>query len=156
MSTDISPPVFPSLEREVTCPYVQSFVRQCRRTWSQARTTLLKARGRYTYYANRRSFKEPSYTVGQRVRLFTKNLLLQSDSKLSPKFIGPFPIERIINPAAVQLRLPRSMRVHPTSHVSQIKPVLGRPLSTVTPQLPPPRLIDGGLTFTVRCIIHSR
>ncbi|KAI3362677.1 hypothetical protein L3Q82_001637 [Scortum barcoo] len=35
------PPLFPDLEEEVSCPSVQAFIRCCRRTWTQARATLL-------------------------------------------------------------------------------------------------------------------
>lgn len=93
----------------------------------------------------------------QRVWLSTKDLLPRTGSrKLAPRFVGPFPIERIISSVAVQLSLPWTVRLHPTFHVSRIKPVLESPLSPVTPQLPPCRLNDGGLTCTVRHIIHSR
>ena len=49
-------------------------------------------------------------------------------SRLLPRswllgFVGPFPITRLIGPAAVRLRMPRSLRVHQSFHVSQVKPV---------------------------------
>ncbi|KAI3351468.1 hypothetical protein L3Q82_020314, partial [Scortum barcoo] len=74
----------------------------------------------------------------------TYRYLRVESKKLAPKFIGPFLIQRIINPVAIRLKLPRSMRVHPTFHVSRIKPVCESPLCPPTPPPPPPRIIDGG------------
>ncbi|KAF7653476.1 hypothetical protein LDENG_00082220 [Lucifuga dentata] len=45
------PPLF-SVEEEVTCPSVQSFIRRCHQTWSRARAALLCAAGRYSTAAN--------------------------------------------------------------------------------------------------------
>lgn len=42
---------------------------------------------------------------------------------LAPHFVGPFPVSKVINPPAVRLRLPSSMRIHPTFNFSKIKPV---------------------------------
>uniref|UniRef100_A0A674N823 Chromo domain-containing protein n=1 Tax=Takifugu rubripes TaxID=31033 RepID=A0A674N823_TAKRU len=113
--------------------------------------------GRYSSAANRRRSQAPEYQVGQKVWLSTRDLPLQVESnKLAPKFIGPFPIERIINPVAVRLKLPRSMRDHPTFHVSRVKPVRESPLVPAAPPPPPPRFVDGGLTYAVCRIIRSR
>lgn len=119
--------------------------------------TLLKSVASYTTGANRRRTPAPTYQVGQKVWLSAKDLLLWVESrKLAPRFLGPYPIQKVISPTAVQLQLPRSMRVHPTFHVSKIKPVHESPLVPAAPPPPPPRLVDGGLVFTVRSLLRSR
>lgn len=75
--------------------------------------------------ANRRRSMGPTYRLGQRVWLSSKDLPLQvASKKLAPCFVGPFEIERIINPALLP--------VHPTFHVSRIKPLTESPLSPPT------------------------
>ena len=150
------PPLFPTLERETSCPSVQAFIHCCRRTWIRARAALLKAAGRYASASNRHRSQAPEYQLGQRVWLSTQDLPLRVESrKLAPHFIGPFEIINIINPAAVRLKLPRSMRVHPTFHVSKIKPARESALVPTIPPPPPTRFIDGGLTYTVRRLLQS-
>ena len=125
------PPLFPTQEEDISVPSVQHHLRRCHRVWKDARAALLRSA--------------------------EQNLPLQTGSKkLTPRFVGPFPIEAIINPSAVKLKLPQSMRVHPTFHVSQIKPVSTSPLCPSAFPPPPPRLIDDHPAFTVQRLLDIR
>ncbi len=102
----------------------------------------------------------PTYVCGQRVWLSTKDLPLRSPSrKLAPRFIGPYRVTKVVNPVAIRLKLPPALgRVHPVFHVSKVKPVFSSPLNPAgdRPTPPPPRLIDGSPTYTVRRLLDER
>ena len=156
-SLGYQPPLFPSQEAEIAVPSVRSHILRCQRTWNKARAALLRASTRSQRQANRHRTPAPHYVPGQKVWLSTKDLHLKVASrKLAPRFIGPFEIEAIINPCAVRLRLPPSLRVHPTFHVSLIKPVSSSPLAVATPAPPPPRIIDNHPVWTVRQLLDIR
>ncbi|KAI3374415.1 hypothetical protein L3Q82_006241 [Scortum barcoo] len=109
--------------------------------------------------ADKHRLPAPQYSQGQSVWLSSRNIPLRCESrKLSPRYLGPFIIQEIINPSAVRLKLPSSMRIHPTFHVSQIKPVVTRRLSPPPDLLTPPpaRIIDDHPAFTMRRLLDVR
>ncbi|KAL2083813.1 hypothetical protein ACEWY4_021586 [Coilia grayii] len=118
------PPLFPSQEGEVSCLSALANTRRCRRTWARVRVALWRAVASYSAWANCRRTLAPEYCVGQRVWLSAKDLPVWVEScKLAARFLGPFLVEHVISPTVVRLRFPAIMRVHPTFHVSRIKPV---------------------------------
>ena len=148
------PPLFPSQEEEVGIPSARASVKHCRRTWRVTCANPIKATHRMKLQADKRRIPTPVYRVGQRVWLSTKDILIRGGTKkLAPRFIGPFTITRIISPTAVRLRLPITMRrVHPTFHISRIKPAVTHALCLT----PAPHIIEGGETFTVRELMDCR
>lgn len=151
------PPLFPESEKEVVVPSAHALVKRCHRIWAAARRVLLKSSIRMKRGADRRRRTAPTYRPGQRVWLSTRNLPIHVMSrKLAARFVGPFPITKVINPVSVRLRLPRSLRVHPTFHVSRIKPVLDSSLVPPSKPPPPPQVIDGGPVYAVKRLLAVR
>jgi hypothetical protein len=69
--------------------------------------------------------RDLSFKIGDRVRLSSDFISLAEypSSKLRPRYLGPFTIDKIISPVSYRLALPSSMsRVHPVFHVSRLLP----------------------------------
>lgn len=141
---------------------------QCCLVWRAARAALLHSTAQNQRLADRHRSPAPAYTPGQKVWLSSKDLPLQTDSKkLAPRYIYPFDIVRMINPAVTHLKLPASLKVHPSFHVSLLKPVSSSPFNPGLPTaLAPDYPVTNGdhsvltslvfydYTFCVFCLPH--
>jgi hypothetical protein len=83
---------------------------------------LQRAQQRQAHYANQNR-REVVLKVGDQVMLSTANLKNELRApKLAPKFIGPFPVRRVVSSVAYELELPRTMsKLHPVFHISKLK-----------------------------------
>lgn len=88
---------------------------------------------------------------GSRVWLSTRFLPLRAGTrKLAEKFTGPFSIVSQVAPEAYRLALPRTWKIHPVFHSSQLKLVQGEP------RVPPPVHLEDDDEYEVQSIIGSR
>jgi hypothetical protein len=137
-------------------PSIQELTSRWQRIYSIVDTNLSRAESDALKKTDRHRSQQPSYAIGDLVLLSNSNL---PDSilhrKLDHKWVGPFPILRIINAAAVVLKLPTSWKTHPSFHVSQIKPYHSDPHKKAKPP-PEPTLIDGSLEYSVESILKKK
>ncbi|KAK3510660.1 hypothetical protein QTP70_012173 [Hemibagrus guttatus] len=143
-------------------PVVDHWFRKSERVWGSAHHQLQRALHRRRLTADRRRSDAPAYQPGQKVWLSTRDIRLRLFSrKLSPRFIGPFTILKQVNPVTYKLQLPRGYRIHPTFHVSLLKPHHPSVLPSTEPgedaaKPPLPLLLDDGTTYGVKEILDSR
>ena len=75
-----------------------------------------------TKYYNRRHKPALKFAVGEQVWLLRRYIQTKHPSdKLDNKNLGPFQITKVIGSHARKLELPKSMKIHPVSHVSLLE-----------------------------------
>ena len=140
--------------RVAKAPAAEEFTDRLSHTYDN----LVKAHARIFAQTNRHRSDALAYTVGDQVWLSTDNLRLPCASrKLSERWLSPYPITKLVGTNAVELRLPRSMRIHPVVNISRVKPYRERlPGQPVTAPGPSTVTEDREEEYEVESIIDSR
>ncbi len=110
------PPLFPWSGEPSEVPSVTHWFQESERIWDSAHQHLQRAVRRHKHQADVRRANTPTYHPGQKVWLSTRDIRLRLPcKKLSPRFIGPFPIIRQVHPVTYEVKLPSQYRIHPHS-----------------------------------------
>ncbi len=110
-----------------------------------AQVAMKLAQDRYAAQADL-SRVDMTLSVGQKVWLSSENVDLAGSptAKFRPRWLGPFPVKRVVSKVACELELPSTMRrMHPVFHVSLLKPHIEDPIHPA-PDPPAPVLNDEG------------
>jgi len=103
---------------------VGKFVEKIKRIQEEAKAALGKAQEEMRKFADRKREKGEEYRIGDLVLLSMKDLKWQmkgrQSEKLTEHFIGPYKIKEIISSNAVELELPKSIKIHPVVNVSRV------------------------------------
>ncbi len=155
------PPLFPWDGEPSDVPAVDYWFRESERVWDEAHHNLRRAMGRRKLTADLQRSDSPPYQPGQKVWLCTRDIRLRLPcKKLAPRYVGPFIIQKQINPVTFQLKLPPQYRIHPTFHVSLLKPYHSQVSPSIEPGLitepPLPLILEDGAVYEVRTILDSR
>ena len=105
------------------------------------------------HYADLRRGKNPTFNIGDKVLLSTKNLKFSLPTrKFTARYTGPFEIIDIINPVAFRLKLPDSWKIHPVFHASLLKKYTAR--HNTPEEMPTVPIPDD--SYEVNAIIDSK
>jgi len=103
----------------------KEFAERMKGIQEEAQAALKKAQGDMKKQANKRRGEAEEYRVGNLVLLSMKDLKWQMEGKrtekLTERFIGPYKIKRVILTNAVELELPKTVKIHPVVNVSKIR-----------------------------------
>jgi len=135
------------------------FVERIKKIQEEAKVALGKAQEEIKKFANRRQREEEEYRVGDLVLLSTKDLKWQMkgrrSEKLTEHFVGPYKVKGIVSSNAIELELPKSIRIHPVVNVSRVR--LYKPqVEGQKKTLPKLVIIEGEEEFEVEKIINKR
>jgi len=125
----------------------------------EAKAMLEKVQEEMKRFANRKRGEGEEYKVGDLVLLSTKDLKWQMkgrrSEKLTERFVEPYKVKEIISSNAIELELPKSIRIHPVVNMSRVrlhKPQVERQ-KKILPKLV---IIEGEVEFEVEKILNKR
>jgi len=135
------------------------FVDKMKKIQKEAKAVLRKAQEEMKKFTDRKRGKSEEYRVGDLVLLSTKDLKWQTKErrleKLTERFVGPYKIKGIISSNAVELELPKSIRIYPVVNISRVQ--LYKPQVEGQKKTPPkPVIIKGEEEFEMEKILNKR
>ena len=125
-------------QRVSKAPSADELANEMAKILKETRRNIIGAQSRIKTQADKHHTEAPNYKVGDKVWLSTANLrLTRASKKLSERWVGPYVITKLVGNNAVELKLPRSMKIHPVVNISRVKPykerLPGQPLQKPGP-----------------------
>ena len=100
------------------------FMEKMRKIQKEAKAALGKVQEKMKKFADKKRGEGEEYRVGDLVLLSMKDLKWQMKGrrleKLTEHFVGPYKIKGIVSSNAIELELPKTIKIHPVVNVSRV------------------------------------
>jgi len=135
------------------------FVERMKKIQEKAKAVLGRAQEEMKKFANRRQREKEEYKVEDLVLLSTKDLKWQMKGrrleKLTEHFVGPYKVKGIVSSNAIELKLPKSIKIHPVVNVSRVQ-LYRLQIEGQKKILPKWVIIEGKEEFEIEKILNKR
>lgn len=138
-------------------PAAEELVKHLSELQTLLKEQLQTAQESYKTSADKFRSQAPTFKVGDKVWLLRRNIKTKRPcDKLDYRRLGPYVIQKQINPVAYRLELPASMKVHPVFHVSLLE-IYRESTFPGRVQCPPPCIeIENHEEYEVEKVLDSR
>jgi hypothetical protein len=138
-------------------PAAEEFTKHLSQLQATLKLQLQTAQDSYKTSADEFRKKSPTFQVGDKVWLLRRNIKTNRPcDKLDYRRLGPFSIQKQINPVAYRLELPPSMKVHPVFHISLLEPYKESAIPGRIQQPLPCIEVENHIEYEVERILDSR
>ena len=132
-------------------------------TLALVKDLLKSAQDRMTTFANAHrtdlTFSPGDHVMLSSLHITPSNQVGRPSKKLAPRYLGPYKVLERVGQVSYKLELPASLRIHPTFHISRLRPYTD-PSSFDSnrdvPPRPPPDIINDQPEFEVEKILDKR
>ena len=98
----------------------------------------------------------PSFRVGDKVWLDSRNIALSTPAKFKKRHLGPFPITKAHGKLNFELELPDGWQIHPVFHAGLLSKYHETEAHGPAYLEPPPDVIDGSEEYEVEAILSEK
>ena len=137
----------------------KEFAGRMKKIQEEAQAALKRTQEEMKKQADRKRGEAEEYRVEDLVLLSTKDLKWQMEGrrteKLTERFVGPYKIKKVISTNAVELELPRTIKIHPVVNISRIRRYKEQ-VRGQKKQLVFPVIIEGEEEYEVEKIMNKR
>src|SRR5882762_1642293 len=128
-----------------------------KRTREDAESALKRAADDMKKYYDRKRGKTPQYALGEKVWLDALNIQTgRPTKKLDHKRLGPFSVSKVLANNTYELKLPKTMKIHPVFSVVKLIPYHVNDIPEQVIKEPPPPIVKAGVEeFEIEEILDS-
>jgi len=146
----------PIVPDQINVPRAQEYSKEFDKILEELKINIKKSIEVQKEYANKNRIAPPDFKVNDKVWVDSSLIIHKGNKKLKPKRLGPYKIIQKISPVSFKLELPKSLRIHPVIHVSNLEPYYEEKNLRKHKKPEPPIIVNEEEEYEVEKILDKR